>query len=182
MTTLAAFNNMLKAFLEELADVFPEQQDVATFLAGFDTFVALSPRKPMDTLMAALTPHAQLLMTKDAALFASLQFPGLDFNAMWSSEGVTDNTREAIWQYLHSLFLLGTTMQQLPPELLQSIESVAHECAEKMQGQDVDFGTMANALMGMSGPGLANMLPGLGGGGGGAPPRTTRPARTTRRP
>ena len=164
MTTLAAFNNMLKSFIEELVEVFPEQKDVATFLAGFDTFTAIGPRKPMEMFMAAVSPHAQLLMSKDASLFAHIKFPGIDFQAMWTSEGVTDKTREAIWGYLHSLFLLGTTLQSLPPELLQSIESVAHECAEKMQDQDIDFSTMANALMmggGLPGlPGLAGM-PGL---------------------
>lgn len=160
MTTLTAFNTMLKSFLEELAEVFPEHRDVATFLAGFDAFTAITPRKPMEVFTAAMSPHADLIMAKNPALFEKLQFPGIDFNAMWTSEGVTDATRDAIWQYLHTLFLLGTTVQSLPPELLLSIENVAHDCAEKMQGGQMDFSSMASALMGGLGP-LASLAGGL---------------------
>lgn len=184
MTTLTAFNNMLKAFLDELVVVFPEQKDVATFAASFDTFVAISPRQPLDTFMAAMSPHAQLLMAKDPALFGQLQFPGIDFRAMWTSEGVTDVTKTAIWQYLQSLFLLGTTIQSLPPELLQSIETVAHDCAEKLQGGDMDFGTMASALMGGLGP-LADLSALAGGSHEGslaAPPAAPRRHSSRRHP
>jgi hypothetical protein len=161
MTTVTAFNTMLKSFLEELTEVFPEQRDVATFLAGFDAFTTITPRKPLQLFVDAIAPHVDMLMTKDAGLFAALQFPGIDFNAMWTSPGVTDATRDAIWQYLHTLFLLGTTVQSLPPELLASIETVAHDCAEKMQGGEMDFSSMASALMGGLGP-LANLAGGAG--------------------
>jgi hypothetical protein len=159
MTTVTAFNTMLKSFLEELAEVFPEQRDVATFLAGFDAFTMITPRKPLQLFVEAISPHTDQLMTKDAKLFAALQFPGIDFNAMWTSPGVTDATRDAIWQYLHTLFLLGTTVQSLPPELLASIETVAQDCADKMQGGEMDFSSMASALMGGLGP-LANLAGG----------------------
>jgi hypothetical protein len=161
-TTVAAFNNLLKLFIEELARVFPEQRDVATFLAGFDAFVMLAPTQPLDTFLEALSPHASLLMAKDAALFESIRFPGLDFHGMWTSEGVTDGTRDAIWQYLHTLYLLGTTVKSMPPEVLQSIESVAASCADKVDADgEIDFGAVMSALMTSMGP----LAAGLGGGG-----------------
>lgn len=164
MTTVQAFNTMLRNFLEELRDVFPEQQDVATFLAGFDAFVMLNARKPLEVFMDAVSPHSDLLMARDPRLFDRLDFPGIDFAAMWNSPDVSEATHGAIWQYLHTLFLLGSTVSSLPPELLTSIESVASDCVEKIQSGQLDFGAMAGALMSGLGP-----LAGLAGGGGDNP-------------
>ena len=60
------------------------------------------------------------------------------------------------------LFMLGQTVSQLPPQLLQAIESVAMNCATQMQDpENVDFAGLSQMLMG----GLGSVL---GGGGAGA--------------
>ena len=158
MSTVQAFNSMLRDFLQELSEVFPEQRDLATFLDTFGAFVAISPRKPMEMFIEALTPHSDMLMARNPDLFVKFEFPGVDLATMWNSEGVSTATRDAIWQYLQTLFLLGSTVQSLPPELLKSIETVANDCADKMQNGELDFGAMASALLGGLGPlaGLAS--------------------------
>ena len=172
MSAVTAFNTMLKSFLEELVEVFPEQKDVATFLSGLDAFTMIAPRKPLELFVEAMSPHADLVMAKDPALFAALEFPGIDFNAMWTSPGVTDATRAAIWQYIHMLFLMGTTVHSLPPEMLASVESMASDYAQKIEGGEMDFSSLASALMGGMGSGpLAGLVSGLGGGGGEGAPR-----------
>ena len=135
MTTLTAFNTMLKGFLEELREVYPEETSVGLFLSGFDALVAASPRVPLDMFVSAVQPHTDVLMAKDASLFARLDLAGIDLGKLWAQPDVSDNTREAIWQYLHTLFLLGTTVSSVPPELLQSIETVAANCAENIGAQ-----------------------------------------------
>ena len=162
MTTLSAFNTMLKSFLEELAEVYPEEKSVGVFLAGFDALVATNARMPMDLFVGAVSPHADAVMSKDPSLFAKLDFGGIDMGKLWAQPDVSDATRDAIWQYLHTLMLLGTTVSSVPAELLQSIESVAANCAEKIQGGDMDFASMTKMLMG----GLGGMLGGVGGVGG----------------
>lgn len=147
MSTVQAFNTMLKNFLEELADVFPEEPQIRLFLDGFDTVVALTPRGPLDMLIEALAPHADLAMAKNPELFAKLQFPGgIDFNKLWRSD-ISDNTREAIWQYINLLFLLGTTVQSMPAEMLQSIETVAKNCADQVQSGQLDFSALGSMLL-----------------------------------
>jgi hypothetical protein len=159
MSTVQAFNTMIKNFMEELAEVFPEETQIRLFLDGFDALVALSPRGPLDMFVEALSPHADLAMAKDEALFQKLKFPGgIDFGKLWASD-ISDNTREAIWQYINLLFLLGTTVQSMPAEMLQSIETVAKNCADQMQDGQLDFSTLGNMLM--TG-GLANLAAGLG--------------------
>ena len=166
MSTIQAFNTMLKTFLEELVSVFPEEVRVSAFLESFDTLVELDARKPLQLFVEAITPHAQLAMAKDPALFDHLKFPGgIDFKRMWSAD-ISDATREAIWQHINLLFLLGTTVQSMPPEMLESIETVAKNCADQVQNGELDFTSLGNMLMSNGGLGALGGLSGLGGLGG----------------
>lgn len=160
MSTVQAFNTMLKNFMEELADVFPEEKQIRMFLDGFDSLVALNARAPMDMFTDALAPHTELAMAKDPQLFKILKFPGgIDFDALWSSD-ISDNTRDAIWQYINLLLLLGTTVRSMPAEMLQGIETVAKNCADQMQSGQLDFSALGSMLMN---GGLAGLAAGPGG-------------------
>jgi hypothetical protein len=153
MTTINAFNTLLKNFLEELAATFPEESRIDTAVAAFDTVVAVSPRKTLDIFMQAMSPHADLLMAKNNALFSQpIDLGGLDITKIWAKEDVSQATRDAIWQYLHTLFVLGTTVSSLPQSLLTTIESIANDAAEKMQsGNPADLAGLASQLMNSAG-------------------------------
>lgn len=155
--TVQAFNTMLRNFLEELADVFPEEPQIRLFLDGFDAFVSLNPRAPMDLFVDSLKPHAALATAKDPALFDELKFPGgIDFKKLWAAD-LSDNTREAIWQYINLLFVLGTTVRSMPPQMLQGIESMAETCAAQLESGQLDLSALGGLLGGSGGAG------GLGG-------------------
>lgn len=156
MSTVQAFNTMLKNFLEELADVYPEETQIRLFLDGFDALVALNPSGPLEMFVDSLSPHADLAMAKNPELFKKLQFPGgIDFDKLWSAD-VSDNTRDAIWQYINLLLLLGTTVRSMPPEMLQGIEAVAQNCASQLEAGQMDFSALGNMLMN---GGLAGLAP-----------------------
>lgn len=161
MTTVQAFNGMLKNFMEELADVFPEEHQIRVFLDGFDALTMLTPRMPMDMFVDSLAPHASLAMAKDPDLFTKLEFPGgIDFQRLWASPDVSDNTRDAIWQYINLLYVLGSTVRSMPAEMLEGIESVAKTCADKMQSGQMDLSALGGMLMsglGSSGGGMGGM-------------------------
>ncbi len=165
MSTVAAFNNMLSGFLDELVDVFPESPEVSRFRDGLPSLVAANARKPLELFMEAAAPHQERVMAKDASVFGELSLGGIDFAKMWAAD-LSDNTRDAIWQYLHMLFVLGSTVLAVPPELLSGIESVANSCADKIQAGDLDFSAVAQMLLGNNA--LAGMLAGGGGDGVGA--------------
>jgi len=65
------------------------------------------------------------------------------------------NTRGATWQYLQTLYMLGTTIISIPDDTLKMIEGIAKQCADKMEtdGGELD----QDALMKMMG----SMLSGL---------------------
>lgn len=168
-STIQAFNSMMSNFLEELRQTFPEEPKIAIVIESFDDLTAINARKPMELFTASLAPYAELVMAKNSDLFNQpIELPGgLDMSKLWAKEGVTQETRDAMWQYIQMLFMLGTTVQNLPPPLLETIESVAMNCASQMQtdGGGLDFGALSNVLMGSLGS-LMGSGGGSGGGGG----------------
>jgi len=59
----------------------------------------------------------------------------LNLHEIWKSEGCTPNTKNAIWQYLHSMYMIGTTMSMFPPETLAMIEGRGRERYEEHEEQ-----------------------------------------------
>jgi hypothetical protein len=161
-TTTNAFNDLLKAFITELQSCFPEQRGLLLCLAAFDSVVASSPTKPLEMYMEAIGPHSALLMARDPSLFAQpIELAGnVDLSAIWAQEDVTDATRDALWQYLSTLYILGTTIQSVPADVLSSIEKVAGECATQMETTGrMDMNAMTSMLMSK----MSEMMGGSGG-------------------
>jgi hypothetical protein len=174
-TTTSAFNQMMRNFLEELHATFPEEPKVGLVLESFDDLCGINQKKPMELFVAALAPHHALVMAKDPALFQQpIALPGgLNMSALWAKPDVDQSTRDAVWQYLQMLLMLGTTVQSLPPQLLATIESVAQSCASQMPsgagpGAMPDLGALSNMLV----SGLGSLM------GSGAPAASARPGRT----
>jgi hypothetical protein len=68
---------------------------------------------------------------------------------------MSENTRAATWQYLQTLYMLGTTITSIPDDTLKMIEGIAKECADKMQNDG--GGIDQDALMKMMGGMLGNL-------------------------
>ena len=77
----------------------------------------------------------------------------LDAQSYWGK--MTPNTKDATWQYLQTLYMLGTTIVSIPQETLTMIESLAKDCADKIENGDEEIDQ--DALMKM----LGGMLGGL---------------------
>lgn len=158
MVTVDAFNSTLKTFLEELVECCPDAPGVGKvqlFLASFDMVVHQSPRMPMDTFVASMSPHADLITRKDPKLFEVAELPGgLSLKQAWDT--LTPATKNAVWQYVQMLFLLATTASSVPPEMLSAIENVASSYAEKIQTGEMDLSAVTGMLLN---GGLNNILP-----------------------
>lgn len=144
MTTVKAFNEMMDQFLTELNLTFPENKAVIKFQASFEVVRAATPSKVLDEFMKAVKPYRNKIMQKDDDFITddSKNIPALadiDLASMWSVS--TDTTKTAIWQYLHTLLVFGTTIKTFPPDTMTMIENMAAKCAEQMAngGGDQDF-------------------------------------------
>jgi hypothetical protein len=150
MSTLDAFNTLMRNFITELNETFPEFKELAVFAMGYDAFVSLDPSKPLETFMETMEPHSSLIMGRDVSLFEQegLALGGaIDLKQMWHSQDLSEATRDAIWQYLTTLYVLGSTIKSMSPEVLGTIESVAHDCANKVESGEMSMADIMPSLM-----------------------------------
>lgn len=138
MSTVQAFNEMLGSFLDELCLVFPEEGRIKTYKSGFDLMKMADESAPLNLFMENIKEHQQQVMNKNEAYFFGEDAPdtvikelGIDHH--WK-ETLSQENKDAIWQYLQTLSILGTTIQSVPPELLKSIEAIAENCTKQGHG------------------------------------------------
>lgn len=86
--------------------------------------------------MKSVSPHAESISAKDELFILvhsnDIEFLSeLDIIKLWKR--MSDATKDAVWQYLQTLYILGTTIQSVPEDTLASIEAMAKECADKIQ-------------------------------------------------
>lgn len=170
MTSVTAFNDMMLQFLGELKETFPEEKGIKKYAASFDIMKKSNPRKCVEVYMSAIGPYSQRITAKDETL---LNEEGLSFlhelniHKHWTPE-LSNNTKDAIWQYLQTLYMLGTTITAFPSETLNMIESVASNMAQQISdggssGGQLDEAALMNSVQGLLGN-LGNMGNLLGGG------------------
>ena len=159
MASVTAFNDMLSQFLVELHKTFPEEKGIKKMTTSFELLKQTNPRLIVDGFMTGVTPYADKISSKDES-FLLEEIETIDFlkdlniKSYW--ERMSPNTKAATWQYLQTLYMLGTTITAIPAETLSMIEGIAKDCADKMgaEGGEID----QDALMKMMG----SMLGGMG--------------------
>lgn len=153
MTTITGFNDMMQQFLEELVQTFPEEPAMKKYRNAFEMLRSANSRACMENFMQNVAPYSKQIMSKDASFFLKNPDVFKDFNlaSIWTDE-LSDNTKNAIWQYLQTLYILGNTIMALPENTLSMIETIAKQCANDMNTGSLD----ASALM----AGVSNMFAG----------------------
>ena len=158
MASVTAFNDMMGQFLVELHKTFPEEKGIKKMMTSFDVLKTSNPRLVVDAFMKGVSPYADKISAKDET-FLLEEIDTIDFlkdlNIKSYLERMSANTRYATWQYLQTLYMLGTTITSIPDDTLKMIESIAKECADKMQGDG--GGIDQDALMKMMGGMLGNL-------------------------
>ena len=156
MTSVTAFNDMMGQFLVELHKTFPEEKGLKKCLSAFDLMKASNPRLVVDGFMNGVTPYADKISAKDESFFIeeskNLDFmKGVNLEKHWGT--ASENTKSAIWQYVQTLYMLGTTISSIPEDTLSMIETVAKQCADKMgeDGSQLDEAALMKTMQGMLG-------------------------------
>jgi hypothetical protein len=151
-TTLNSFNHVLCEFIEELSLTFDEVPQIKLYKAGLPSLLTQDERAGLNFFMNAVRSHGNRIMAKDETLFSEDAIDlgmGLSVSELWHAEGLDDDTRNAIWNYLTSLFILGMTIESLDSDMLGAIENLANETANKLknQGGGLDISNMLPDLM-----------------------------------
>ncbi len=159
MASVTAFNDMMGQFLVELHKTFPEEKGIKKMMTSFDLLKSSNPRLVVDGFMKGVSPYADKISAKDESfLLKEIDTIDLlkDLNIKSYWERMTANTRAATWQYLQTLYMLGTTITSLPQDTLSQIENIAKGVASKLQ--DGDGGELnQDALMKMMGSMLGSL-------------------------
>ena len=155
MASVSAFNDMMGQFLVELHKTFPEEKGIKKMMTSFDVLKSSNPRLVVDAYMKGVSPYADKISAKDETFLLkeieTIEFlKDLNIKSYW--ERMSANTKNATWQYLQTLYMLGTTITSIPDDTLKMIEGIAKDCADKMQDGDGEINQ--DALMKMMG----NML------------------------
>lgn len=124
--------------------------------------------KTYKKVMNKLSPWAQQIMEKDPEFFSEQNefAKSLNLHVLFHQPDVSDTTRQAIWQYISSLYGFGVTLQMIPPGFMSVIESEAENCAKglKDSGGELNEAAIMSAAQNMMSKLLAGGgLPGLPG-------------------
>ena len=139
MASVTAFNDMLGQFLVELHKTFPDEKGIKKMMTSFDLLKTTNPRLVVDGFMKGVTPYADKISSKDETFLLNeietIDFlKDLDIKSYWVR--MSANTQAATWQYLQTLYMLGTTIVSIPADTLNMIEKLAKDCADQMQSGD----------------------------------------------
>ena len=158
MASVQAFTSVMDEFLTELREQFPNEKKLKVYQNTFTTMRKVNSRKVLDKFMGAIGPHGDKIVNRDESYFLNGNnefLKELNIEKYWTPE-LSDNTKNAIWQYLNTLYVLGTTISNIPADMLKSIEGIAEQCAGNMDQTSSNGADMSNLFAGMQ-----NMLGGL---------------------
>ncbi|AGE58409.1 hypothetical protein PBCVNY2B_573L [Paramecium bursaria Chlorella virus NY2B] len=103
------FNTVMRSFISDLSEVFPEDTAIQSSYETFDELVRVNYRKPLTMFVENMMPYAEYIANRDETMFLKIEFPGIDFKKLWFDDTISTNTKNVIWQYISHLLLL--TMQ-----------------------------------------------------------------------
>jgi len=140
-TTIGGFISMMDHFIEELLVTFPSETKIKVYKSSFDMLKKSNPRKVLTLFVDTVSPYTQQIMNKDESVMLDDSIPlnaELNLKGIWESPTTTANTKEAIWAHLTTLLMFGTTIQNIPSGLMQSIEQLAQQYSGQMDESTLD--------------------------------------------
>jgi hypothetical protein len=140
MSSLDAFNELYADFITDLESAFPDDDSVLAFKGEFALAREASVRGPLESFMKL---DAKGLTSRDPAFIEQMTF-----GPVWA--GASDQTKQAIWNHLNGIYMIGMTLSMFPPETLGAIEAAAKKCAESGA---FDPAALSGLLSGMMGGG-----------------------------
>ena len=134
-----AFNAKLKLFLADLARIFPDRREFATFAGVVDGLAASTPAFAIGLLAAPLRPHVHLLAASDPALFDALGsnvIPGVDLGELWRRD-IDGADRQGVWTALRDLWFMVLQYDLCTPDkLIETISTVVPIVQQTFQDFD----------------------------------------------
>lgn len=150
MTSTESFKNMYKEFLNELMNEFPTNDKIKDEKFAFIKFKGDHMKRFMKRLRIP-DDYGHMIQARDAELFNTRCKLVLDIGLDDVWKQANDETKDTIWQYLGTMYMLTTTVSAIPPKMLRNIETMANQIAKDVQtnGNEIDFSKLMKSVEGM---------------------------------
>lgn len=127
---MSAFNEMLGRFYDEMLVVFPDNQALNAAKSKPRT------RLTLERFMKQTAARAHHLTAKNDAFFTEKNkfMKEIGMCEVWSK--CTPEVKEKVWAYLSNLYMLGTSVQMIPPQMMSVIENAAESCSKDVMTED----------------------------------------------
>lgn len=112
-TSIEYFNEYMKTFVLEIKETFPEFNEIIDgYYTDLLTSETCSDDKYVKRFMRKLKDFKTQISGKDASMFQGelCVLKNVDFEKIFASDILTDNTREKIWEYLQTLYVIGESI------------------------------------------------------------------------
>lgn len=140
--SITSFNGTLLGFVQQLRVLF--QNDTALVSKLNDAYNAIellssvksTERKPVRMFMDSVTPYIKEIQSRDERFFIDNVtnipfFAELDgITTLWESGRISPANKDAIWQYMSILTMLGIAVTTLPDETMEAVEMIARSIGE----------------------------------------------------
>jgi len=149
MSRYSAFNSLMFEFIDELIETFPEEKELKVFKNAALSLKKANHKKLVETFMAEVSQYSDQIMNKDEnfILNTNNEFLKKINLCKWWTDDLSSNTKDAIWQYMNTLIMLGTTITTIPHDILTQIEGIADQCASS--GKSPDISSLFSSIQGM---------------------------------
>ena len=164
-TTSDAFADLTGQFISALSEVFPECTGIREACLMYDLALKntisqesrhASKIKLIEGWHEEMSPYYERASQKDPTLF-DVEFPlfkDINLSEKWKDETVDNDTREAIWQYIHELNRLSQMhcglFDKIPGNTMARIQSTAMELAQKIEGGSMTMADLNLAEIGQN--------------------------------
>lgn len=151
VTGVSAWNEYLKTFLNELCETFPECTDMVVLINVVDAMLDEDETSVLDKFVEEIEPHTEALTEMDEEFFLSSDIDflkRLGVRQYWTPD-LEDETKQAIWQYLQTLLVMGKTIQSIPPNAMRALEDFASKMTNQLESGEVDLNDMDLQTLGL---------------------------------
>lgn len=138
--TTESFNKLLSEFITDLSMTFTEYPQLEEARNQMNSLIDLdvSNALPMTLFHETLSPHVNLVMSRDPNLFDKIEIPMTqDFDMSTSFKESDETTQNAIWEYVQQLVAISTTVKTMPADVLKNIDQVTESCLSKIRDGEI---------------------------------------------
>lgn len=124
---IKVFNQLIDDFFRELIEIFPEQTKIQVQYSLFQTIIKMNIKKVCNEFMEKSIPYLEKIVLRDEEFFKGSDRPSflnaIGFENIWTTD-LSQVTKNAIWNYIKSFFVVGIKIVKMPEETLPLIEYI----------------------------------------------------------